>query len=199
MPLIRRDPPAPTGDEQASSADLKSGDPGTRRRAVRSLGHDPEAVAILMDALKIESDPAVIEAIFAALEAIPDAASPLASLLRSDDASLRNGAVEALQAMPDAVRPLLPGLLADPDADVRILSVEVARCLPADEMVTLMCGLLDRESDPNVCTTAVEVLAETGTAEAVPTLLRTAERFQSQPMLPFAVRIAIERITGTRN
>ena len=45
------------------------------------------------------------------------------ALLRSDDASLRNGAVEALQAMPEAVRPLLPGLLADGDADVRILAV----------------------------------------------------------------------------
>ena len=159
----------------------------------------PEAVPVLMDALEGESDPAVLEAIFSALEAIPDAASPLASLLRSDDASLRNDAVEALQAMPDAVRPLLPGLLADPDADVRILSVEVARCLPAEEMVSLLCGLLTAESDPNVCTAAVEILAEAGTAEAVPTLRRLAERFPSQPMLPFAVRIAIERITGARN
>ena len=130
MPLIRRDPPAPGGDAPPSSSDLKSVDPDARRRAVRSLGHDRQAVPVLMAALEGESDPAVLEAIFSALEAIPDAALPLTSLLRSDDAGLRNDAVEALQAMPDAVRPLLPGLLADPDADVRILSVEVARCLP---------------------------------------------------------------------
>jgi HEAT repeat protein len=198
MPLIRRDPPAPAGDDPPGLGDLKSGDPAARRHAVRSLGHDREAVSVLMGALERESDPAVLEAIFSALETIPEAASPLTSLLRSDDAVLRNDAVEALQAMPDAVRPLLPGLLADPDADVRILSVEVARCLPAGEMVAMLCGLLTRESDPNVCTAAVEILAEAGTPEAVPTLRRLAERFPTEPMLSFAVRIAIERITGTR-
>ena len=199
MPLIRRDPPAPAEDGPPGSSDLKSGDPDTRRRAVRSLGHGPEAVPVLMGALEGESDPAVLEAIFSALEVIPDAASPLTSLLRSDDAAVRNDAVEALQAMPDAVRPLLPGLLADPDADVRILSVEVTRCLPTEEMVSLLCGLLTRENSPNVCTAAVEILAEAGTAEAVPTLRRLAERFPTEPMLSFAVRIAIERITGARN
>jgi HEAT repeat protein len=152
-----------------------------------------------MGALERESDPAVLEAIFSTLEVIPEAALPLTSLLRSDDAAVRNDAVEALQAMPDAVRPLLPGLLADPDADVRILSVEVARCLPAEEMVSLMCGLLTSEGDPNVCTAAVEILAEAGTAEAVPTLRRLAERFPAEPMLSFAVRVAVERITGARN
>jgi HEAT repeat protein len=199
MPLIRRDPPAPAGDGPPSSGDLKSGDPDARRRAVRSLGHEPEAVPVLMAALENESDSAVLEAIFSALEVIPDAASPLASLLRSDDARLRNDAVESLQAMPDAVRPLLPGLLADPDADVRILSVEVTRCLPTEEMVSLLCGLLIRETDPNVCTAAVEILAEAGTAEAVPVLRRLAARFPAESMLPFAVRIAVERITGVRN
>ena len=132
-----------------------------------------------------------------ALEALPEAAQPLASLLRSDDAGLRNGAVEALQAMPEAVRPLLPGLLADGDADVRILAVEVVRCLPAIEVEKLLCGVLEHEDDPNVCTAAVEILAEVGTAEAIPTLRRLAGRFPSQPMLPFAVRIAIERIAGS--
>jgi|tagenome__1003787_1003787.scaffolds.fasta_scaffold20620926_1 hypothetical protein len=179
MPLIRRDPPAPAGDAPPSPGDLKSRDPDARRRAVRSLSHDRQAVPVLMAALKGESDPAVLEAIFSALEAIPEAASPLASLLRSDDARLRNGAVEALQAMPDAITPLLPSLLTDRDTDVRTLSIEVARCLPAGEMVSLMCGLLDRESDPNVCTAAVEILAEAGTAEAVPALRRLAERFRA--------------------
>jgi len=62
-----------------------------------------------------------------------------------------------------------------------------------------ICGLLSRESDPNVCTAAVEILAEAGTVETVPILRQLAERSQSQPMLSFAVKIAIERITGARN
>ena len=84
-----------------------------------------------------------------------------------------------------------------PDADVRILAVEVVRCLPSGEVERLLCGVLENEGDPNVCTAAVEVLAEAGTAEAVPTLRRLAARFPSQPMLPFAARVAIERITGS--
>lgn len=199
MPLIRRDPPAPAENGRPGPGDLKSGDADTRRRAVRALAQRSQAVPVLMDALERESDAAVIEAIFTALEEIPEAALPLVSLLRSDDAGLRNGAVEALQAMPETVRPLLPGLLSDGDADVRILAVEVVRCLPSIEVGTLLCGVLERESDPNVCTAAVQVLAEVGTAEAIPTLRRLAGRFPSQPMLPFAARIAIERIGGSGN
>ena len=78
MPLIRRDPPAPAENGQPGPGDLKSGDADTRRRAVRALGQRPQAVPILMDALGRESDPAVIEAIFTALEAIPEAVLPLA-------------------------------------------------------------------------------------------------------------------------
>jgi hypothetical protein len=199
MPLIRRDPPAPMGNGPPGPDDLTSGDADTRRRAVRAVGQHATSVPVLMDALERESDPAVLEAIFTALEAIPEAVLPLASLLRSDDAGLRNGAVEALQAMPEAVRPLLPALLSDGDADVRILAVEVTRCLPSDEVGALLCDVLEREGDPNVCAAAVEVLAEAGTAEAVPTLRRVAGRFPSQPMLPFAVRIAIERLGGSGN
>lgn len=73
----------------------------------------------------------------------------------------------------------------------------MVRCLPAGETVALLCGLLERETDPNVCLAAVEVLAESGTPEAVPALRRLAGRFPSQPMLPFAVKVAVERISGT--
>jgi HEAT repeat protein len=195
MPLIRRDPPGPAGIP--GQGDLNSADPAERRHAVRSLGHDAGTVPLLIAALEREGDAAVQEAIFTVLETIPEAAPPLALLLRSDDAALRTGAVEALQAMPEAARPLLPGLLADGDGDVRILAVEVVRCLPAGETVALLCGLLERETDPNVCLAAVEVLAESGTPEAIPALRRLAGRFPSQPMLPFAVRVAVERISGT--
>jgi HEAT repeat protein len=203
MPLIRSTPPSPAKDSRPSldavRDDLRSDDPGIRRRAVRSLGHVAEVVPILIAALDSEGEPAVREAIFSALMAIPDAAPALASLLRSQDAGLRNGATEALQAMPGSVRPLLPGLLGDRDADVRILSVQVTRCLPASETTILLCDLLESESDPNVCTAAVEILAEIGTAEAVPTLRRLAERFPSEPIVPFSVTVAIKRVAGVGN
>lgn len=203
MPLIRRGPPGSAGSDPRSSeagpSDLLSDDPLVRRHAVRSLGAGPEAVPPLMEALRSEREPAVREAIFTALAALPDAAEPLASLLRSQDAGLRNGAIEALQALPDQARLLLPGLLADRDTDVRLLSAEIARCLPAEEATALLCGLLEREADANVCTTAVEILAEIGTPEAVPVLRRLPRRFPAAPVVGFAVDIAAKRIAGAQN
>ena len=152
-----------------------------------------------MEALRSEREPAVREAIFTALAALPDAAEPLASLLRSRDAGLRNGAIEALQAMPGPARALLPGLLADRDADVRLLSAEIARGLPAAEATALLCGLLEREDDVNVCTAAVEILAEIGTPDAVPVLRGVPRRFPGAPIVSFAADVAVKRITGAQN
>ncbi|EWY36798.1 hypothetical protein N825_25525 [Skermanella stibiiresistens SB22] len=196
MPLIRRGPSDGVPDN--GRPDLASGDPAERRRAVRALPRDPASVAVLMALLGTETDAAVREAVFTSLAAIPEAAPSLAGLLRSQDAGLRNGAVEALQAMPGAVLPLLPELLADRDADVRLLAVEITRCLPADDATGSLCGLLDRETDANVCVAALEILAEVGTPDAAPAMRRLAGRFPGEPIVPFAVNAAIRRVTGGR-
>ena len=77
-------------------------------------------MAVLASALSRESDPRVREAIFTGLARIATAESAAAVVpyLRSDDASLRTGAIDALRAMPRLRAAHLPLLLADPDADV---------------------------------------------------------------------------------
>lgn len=92
-----------------------------------------------------------------------------------------------------------PGLLADRDADVRLLSAEIARGLPAAEATALLCGLLERENDVNVCTTAVEILAEIGTPDAVPVLRGLPRRFPGALIVAFAVDVATKRIAGAQN
>ena len=116
--------------------------------------------------------------------------------LRSDDASLRTGALDALRAMPRrAVAPHLPRLLADPDADVRLLSCELVRDLPAERGQRGCCAICStRETETNVCAAAVEVLAEIGGPEALPALARCAERFADDPFLAFAIKVATDRI-----
>ena len=57
--------------------------------------------------------------------------------------------------------------------------------------------LLEHEQHPNVCAAAIDVLAEVGTRDAVPALQACAERFAGMPFLPFAVSIAIARISDT--
>jgi HEAT repeat protein len=116
--------------------------------------------------------------------------------LRSDDAGLRAAAIEALQALPSAIASIVVRLFGDPDSDVRLLATELARNMKASDATRLLCGLIEHEPHPNVCGAAVEVLAEVGTSEALPSLERCAARFSATPFLPFAISIAVARISG---
>jgi hypothetical protein len=58
----------------------------------------------------------------------------------------------------------------------------------------LLCELLEREAEANVCAAAVEVLAEIADRNAAPALSRCATRFPGDPFLTFAIEIAIGRL-----
>ena len=145
-----------------------------------------------------ESVPRVREAIITALIRIGTAASVEAILpyLRSQDAALRAAAIEGLLALPEAIAPFMAPLLSDSDSDVRLLAAELARNMNAAEATRLLCGLIERETHPNVCAAAVDVLTEVGTPEALPALEKCAARFAATPFLPFAISVAIARISG---
>ena len=178
-------------------ADLKSPDIEVRWRAARGIAPEPKFVAPLATALERESAPRVREAIITALIRIGDrrSAQVLLPYLRSQDAGVRTAAIDALQAMPDATAPFMTSLLGDMDSDVRILAAELVRNMPAEKATSLLAALLDRESHPNVCGAAIEVLTELGTPAALPSLQACAARFAGTPFLPFAISHAIARIS----
>jgi hypothetical protein len=60
----------------------------------------------------------------------------------------------------------------------------------------LLCDLIEHEPHPNVCAAAIEVLAEVGTPQAIPVLEKCSARFAATPFLPFAISMAIARISG---
>ena len=159
----------------------------------------PDALPLLTEALSRERVPRVREAIFTALAKIgsPDSAAVALPYIRSDDASQRTAALDALRAMPAAAARHLPRLLQDSDADVRLLACEIARALPGEDASRLLANLIERESNPNVCAAAIEVLAETGDITSLPVLLRCAARFPDDPFLAFAIKVAHDRI-GSR-
>lgn len=194
MPLIRK-PSAPAAPATAP-ANLGEGTSEQRWAAVRAAAGRPDGVALLAAALPNESDPRVREAIFTGLARIatPESAAAVVACLRSDDANVRTGAIDALRAMPRACRPHLSDLLADPDPDVRLLSCELVRGLPDEDANRLLCELLERETEKNVCAAAVEVLTEIGRPEALPSLARCASRFDGDPFIAFSVKVATERI-----
>jgi HEAT repeat protein len=199
MPLIRKSPaetrpPRPTAAEAIAA--LATGSASERWTAARGLGASADEIGALGAALAGETDTRVREAIFTALVRVSSSESVAVVLphLRSDDANLRTGALDALRAMPSAAQPQLGALLEDHDPDVRLLACEIVRELTSADATSLLCALLDRETVPNVCASAIEVLAETGSPEALPALARCAERFVHEPFLIFSLRVAAERI-----
>jgi len=203
MPLVRKNTGpvnTPRAGLDALRAGLASGSPDERWQAARALIDMPGGIALLGRSLATESDIRVREVIFTGIArtATGEGADLLLPLLRSEDASLRSGALDALAAMPAAIlADRLPDLLRDPDPDVRLLACELARGLPSEDATRLMVDLLERESEPNVCAATVDVLTEIGGPQALPTLQRSAERFASSPFLAFAIEIAVKRIKTT--
>jgi HEAT repeat protein len=150
--------------------------------------------------LSVENTPRVREVMMTALMRIGNEASVAAMLphLRSQDAALRASAIEALQAVPAVIRPFITPLFRDPDSDVRLLATELTRNMPASDATELLTTLIQVEQHPNVCAAAVEVLAEVGTSAALPALRSCAARFAGTPFLPFAISVAIARISDTQ-
>ncbi len=202
MPLVKggRKGSAPGGASITNPPSLDSSDAESRWAAARGLTGQAEAVPALSVALARETVPRVREAIMTALIRIGDTASVEAILpyLRSQNAGLRAAAIEALQAMPSAIAPFIAPLFSDTDSDVRLLATELARNIKASEATPLLCDLIEREQHPNVCAAAIDVLIEVGTPEALPALEKCAVRFAATPFLPFAISMAIARISGAK-
>lgn len=200
MPLVRGGSklPAAGGVSTPLRPELDSPDAESRWAAARAFAGQADAVPALSAALARETVPRVREAIMTALMRTGDAASVEAILpyLRSQDAGLRAAAIEALQSLPAAIGPFMAPLLSDPDSDVRLLATELARNMKAPDATRLLCGLIEREQHPNVCAAAIDVLTEVGTPEALPALEKCAVRFATTPFLPFAISMAIARISG---
>ena len=199
MPLVRK-PAGSTPPAVAPTQDLASGlaSPGEDARwmAARDAAGVQGCADMLAAALRVETSPRVREALFMSLARTGDAPSvdALQSLLRSDAAHLRTGALDALRLVVAAVPAILSPMLRDHDADIRILSCELARTLPAGVATAHLNALLRDETEPNVCAAAIDVLAEVGDGDALPALAECAARFQATPFLSFAARVAAERI-----
>lgn len=199
MPLIRKDSLAKAEPAPPDAKALTAGATDDRWAAARAMTR-PEDVPALAAALSAEQDASVREAILTALcrIATPESMAAIIPGVRSDDAQIRRGALDALRSAPAAAAPHLPALLADGDADVRLLSCDVVRALPAADATALLSDLIARETEPNVCAAAVDVLADIGTADAAPALRAAAKRFANQPFLQFAIEGAIERLANAR-
>lgn len=198
MPLIRKDPTTAPPAPRSTGEQLTQGGPDERWSAARRLGGDPTDVVALGSALLTERDPRVREAILTSLARLGTAEAVEAVLLhlRSDDASVRTGALDALRTMPAAVAPQLEALLHDADPDVRVLACDLVRHVPAAQASDLLAAVLKSEPEVNVCAAAVETLAEVGGPDDAQALMACAARFPEAAFLRFSIELTLERISA---
>lgn len=174
---------------------LHSAAPDGRRQAALALAGVREATGAVAAQVGVETDPAAREAMLTALAETdsPEAVAGLIGYLRSEDAGLRSAVAETLAAMP-ATAVAVPGLLADADPDVRILTVMAIAVLPAPDVPGWLRAVAGGDPHANVVGAAVNELAEVGTADMADDVRAVAERFPDDPFLAFACELVARRL-----
>lgn len=177
-------------------AQLSDPDPLTRRWAARDLLAYPEAASALVAQLQSESEISVREVILTSLTRLGGdvAVAGLVQCLRSEDAHLRNEAIEAMKALPVEVAPIMGALLLDEDPDVRIMAVNILESLRHPQVEVWLIDVIDNDQVVNVCGTAVDLLGEVGSAASHDSLLRLKQRFVDEHYIQFAADLALKRI-----
>lgn len=198
MPFVKTNLPeaAARPDAGTAAARLRAPDAAVRRAAAQELATDPDAVPALLAALADEREQPVRSALLGALAAIgnEEAVAGLAECLRSEDAWLRNAAIDVLRDLPAQVAPVLAHLLVDWDRDVRILAVSVLDTLRHPQVEEWLLQLIEADADINVCGAALDVLAEVATLAAAGPVGRVIARFSGEPYIEFAGRLVLSRL-----
>jgi len=178
---------------------LSDNNPTARRWAAKDLVDCPDASAALVGQLQREEDASVREIILTSLTKLGDeqAVAGLVDCLRSEDASLRNEAIEAMKLLPDEVAPIMGNLLTDADPDVRIFAVNVLESLRHEQVEQWLKEVIERDPHVNVCATAVDLLGEVGSPYSREALENLKVRFPDEPYISFAANIALKRIYST--
>nr|WP_308128910.1 HEAT repeat domain-containing protein [Actinoplanes polyasparticus] len=198
MGLVRRDAPPP--EETAAPPttgtlmrQLDDADPDCRREAALGLGGVAEAVPALLRRIAVETEPLVRDAVLTTLAAHDTAkvADGLGGHLASDDAGLRTAAAEALATMPVSVPAIIPGLLTDPDHDVRVMTAMVLADLPHPESQAWLAQMIAEDAHPNVVTAAIDALLPSLGPEHHDLLRAAVQRFPDDPFLRFTVEAAL--------
>ncbi|MBE0505176.1 MAG: HEAT repeat domain-containing protein [Marinospirillum sp.] len=200
MALVKRTLNAPEALPEQNGASLEQAlsapDVSTRRLAARDLARHPESLALMLQRLVEETDYGVRQAIFCSLQSIgnKEVIAGLIPLLRSDEADLRNAAIEVLQSQPELTGEHLENLLHDADSDVRIFAIDILQLLAHPKAPVWLLQVLEQETHANVLGTALDRLAELGQPEMLPALMQLRPKIHNEPYLLFTLDLVIQRL-----
>lgn len=183
-------------DLQGLLAALAADEPSARRWAARDLASNPAASAALAERLYVEPDTSVREVLLTSLTCIGDgvAIDALVNCLRSEDAGLRNEAIEAMAKLAEPVARIIEQLLQDRDSDIRLFAINILATLRHPKVEAWLIEVLERDPHINVCAGAIDVLVEVGSSAAIPALESITWRFPNEPYIWFASKLALKRI-----
>lgn len=143
--------------------DLNSNDEKTRAFAAEDIAYDGmvEGISHLVKRLQVDSSHFVREVIVTSLKTMngPELIENVIPLLRSDDAFIRNAAIEILSARGENAIESIKKLLHDSDKDVRKFALDVLFQLNDFYSAYMIAEALD-DSDINNVITAVEYLGK---------------------------------------
>jgi HEAT repeat protein len=203
MPLRHPDTPSPQPD-QADTVDpisvLADPDADRRRWAALELDGNQDAVPALLARVGVETSRVVRDALLTTLEAHDTelVAQALMAHLATDDAALRVAVAGALATMTTAVPPLLAVLVADPDADVRIMTAMILADLASPVTQDWLVRMIETDPHPNVVAAAIDAFLPLAAAEHVDLFERAADRFPDDPFLRFTVDSIVPRLIEAR-
>jgi HEAT repeat protein len=195
--IITEDARSQARDCSSLVSELENPDPMARRWAARDLADCKDASAALISRLTRESDISVREVILSTLTSLGDdiAVAGLVECLRSEDAGIRNEAIEVMKLLPNEVAPIINGLLVDPDPDVRIFAVNILESLRHPDVELWLIDVIERDLNVNVCATSLDLLVEVGSIKSAAALYRLKERFSDESYIQFAVNLALKHIS----
>ncbi|MBT80714.1 MAG: PBS lyase [Alteromonadaceae bacterium] len=178
-------------DLQASCAEV-------RRWAARDLTNNLAARTALLEQIDIEHEPTVLEALFSAVEGMCDEemAGALLEKLKSEDAQVRNGAIELLQSQPVLFAAHVNELLCDEDSDVRIFAVDVIGAIRHPDAATWLHNVVLNDNNINVVGTAVDKLSEIGDSGTLEVLEKVSARFPGEAYIQFAIQCVRDSVAG---
>ena len=183
-------------DFEGLCEELNHADSQVRRWAVRDLVEMPNASSVLVERLEHENNASVRTGILNALAQLRDTISlnGLIECLRSEDAALRNESIEILKELPDEVGAIIETLLKDSDSDVRIFAVNILESLRHENVEQWLISVIEKDSHVNVCSTALDLLSEVGSEQAIPAIKKLKARFPDEPYVCFSADLALKRI-----
>lgn len=206
MPLVgKKEEHPPEGERRRRPRDFKglkeelwSQSAEERRLAAMDLIAYPEAVRVLEERLKVEEDNRVKHTIVDVLYRIStdEAISVLVELLKSEDAYLRNQAIELLSEMPQRVEEHIRKLMNSRDPDLRIFAVNIMSSLKNPEVKEWLREILHKEEDPRVAGVALDFLLEIATEDFLPLLKELRQRFKKYEYIQFVLDMIEERLNA---